>query len=76
MPISKTVPNIPGTYYSPVAFQLVINLLMLLKNRGAISENDRVELVNMVAAGLGLPNDIHVQAMKELLWGISGVKPS
>jgi hypothetical protein len=76
MTTTQTGSNIPPEIYAATAFQIVINLLMLLKNRGTLKESDRVDLINMVAAGLNPANDPHIRAMKELLWTISGVKPS
>ena len=76
MSVTLSAPNIPPGYYGTTAFQLVVNLLVLLKSKGTISEDDRVDLLNTVAAGLGPPSDPNVKQLKELLWQISGKKPS
>ncbi len=71
-----SAPNIPPGYYATTGFQLLVNLLVLLKNKGVLTEADRVDLLNMVAAGLGPADDQNAKAMKEFLWQLSGVKPS
>ena len=76
MSTAITPPNIPPGLYATTAFQIVINLLVLLKAEGVVSENDRVDLLNTVAAGLNSVNNPQIRAMKELLWHLSGVKPS
>jgi hypothetical protein len=76
MSTAINAPNIPPGLYATTTFQIVINLLVLLKTEGVVSENDRVDLLNTVAAGLNPGNNPQIRAMKELLWHLSGVKPS
>ena len=76
MSTAINAPNIPPGLYATTAFQIVINLLTLLRTECVVSEIDRVDLLNTVAAGLNPVNNPQVMAMKELLWHLSGVKPS
>ena len=76
MSIMTTAPEIPATIYAAVAFQMAVNLTARLRQLNLLTENDRIDLFNNIAAGLNPAADPGVKAMKELLWAISGQKPS
>ena len=74
MSVSHQVPKIPPGLYGPVAFQLVNNLLVLLRSKGVLSHDERAELLNTVASGLQPESDPAVKVMKDFLKSLAAAR--
>lgn len=61
--------------YAGTAFQLAINTLQLLQDKGAISAAERSDLLNTIANGMRPADDPQIQAMRDFLLSLS-VRPS
>ena len=76
MEISLHAPNVPPSLYGATGFQIVMNLLALLRDKGILSQDDRAGLLNTVAGGMQPSSDPHVKAMKDFLVKLSGLTSS
>ena len=67
----NTANNIPPSLFGFAGFELILNLLTLLAERGVISTDERAKVLKTVAAGLGPADNEHIKSMKSFLEKLS-----
>jgi hypothetical protein len=67
MSISHQAPQVPPSLYGAVAFQILNNLLVTLRDKGILTRDERAGLLNTVADGMQPLSDPAIKDMKDFL---------